>query len=131
MQCFFFELIEPRGYRNMWTDFLCLLPLQSKVNIKGPRSWIPKFEHFYFASNFKFAYLSLEIVKCPKYNGCSIIMCPTHYCVQQFTMSRQIQCPHCFSMCLLSFPLSICWPSSLSGSIFCNKAFSGGHWFSL
>ena len=33
---FVFELIEPRGYCNIWTDFLCLLPFQSKVNQKGP-----------------------------------------------------------------------------------------------
>ena len=33
---FVFELIEPRGYCDMWTDFLCLLPFQSKVNQKGP-----------------------------------------------------------------------------------------------
>ena len=73
----------------MWTDFICLLPLQSKVNRKGPTSWIPKFEHFYFASNFKYAYmyLSLEIVKCPKYNGCSIIMCPAIYCFKTNTVS--------------------------------------------
>jgi hypothetical protein len=30
------------------------------------------------------AYLTLEIVqdKCPKYNGSSISLCPTHYCIQ-------------------------------------------------
>jgi hypothetical protein len=73
----------------MWTDFICLLPLQSKVNRKGPTSWIPKFEHFYFASNFKYAYmyLSLEIVKCPKYNRCSKIMCPAIYCFKTNTVS--------------------------------------------
>jgi hypothetical protein len=84
---FVFELIEPRGYCNIWTDFLCLLPFQSKVNRKGPTSWIPKFEHSYFASNFKFAYLTLEIVKCPKYNGCSIIMCPAIYCFKTNNVS--------------------------------------------
>ena len=29
-------------------------------------------------------------------------------------------------MHLFNFPVSICWPSSLSRNIFCNKAFSGG-----
>ena len=34
------------------------------------------------------AYLTLEIVqdKCPKYNGSSILLFPTHVCVQQFTV---------------------------------------------
>ena len=46
--------------------------------------------------------------KCPKYNGSSILLCPTYYCVQPFTVSNKIQCPHLFNMHLFNFPLLTC-----------------------
>ena len=57
-------------------------------------------------------YLTLEIVKqdkCPKYNGSRILLCPTHYCVQKFTMSNKIPCPHACNMHLFNFPLLTCY----------------------
>jgi hypothetical protein len=34
-----------------------------------------------------------QMSNCPKFNGCSIFMCQTHFCVHQFTVSSKIMCP--------------------------------------
>ena len=52
-----------------------------------------KYQFLYSLNNFAIwkAYLTLEIVKqekCQKDNGSSILLCPTHYCVQQFTVKQ-------------------------------------------
>jgi len=63
---------------------------------------VPKFQNF--------AYLTIEIVKqdkCSKYSWFSKWLCPMHYCIQQFTVSNKILCPHLFFIYTCStFP---CW----------------------
>jgi hypothetical protein len=67
-------------------------------------------------------YLTLGIVKqdkCPKYNGSShysfqhitvsnILLCPTYYCVQQFTVKQNTMFTHALYILLFNFPLTTC-----------------------
>jgi hypothetical protein len=66
-----------------WTSKqLCYFILKMCLNVQNLHIWKP--------------YLTLELVKQDKslkYNGSSILLCPTFYCVKQFTISTKILCP--------------------------------------
>ena len=78
------------------------------------------------------AYLILDIVKqdkCLKYNGSSIILCPTHYNIQQFTVSSKIQCPHLLLIYICStFP---CWHAAVVSCFTLHRLYFALSWLFL
>jgi hypothetical protein len=91
--------------------FLILHPILMGFFFCAKRSFYGLLEYyekcllFYFEKRPKFwhfAYLECKIVKqdkCQAYNGSSIVLCPTHYYVQKFTVSSKIQCQHLLLIC--------------------------------
>ena len=79
-------------------NFLIFYPIIAIFAIlfkKGVEKW-HKFRNFAYLEA-----IDIEIVKqdiFPKYSWSSILLCPTHYWVQTFTVSSKILCPHLLSI---------------------------------
>ena len=86
-------------FMSYWWTVIFLYYFISKKEFKME----PNSEIFHICK----AYLTFEIVKqqkCPKYNKSSILLCTTHYCVKQNTVSTLMPL-----ICTCSiFPLSTC-----------------------